>query len=111
MVRVAAGPPFTVLTPPLLGEVHGVAADLAVHDGRPVITYRRPQAGQERDRDRSGPVGAGAGCCGLRCTPVNPLQAARYRESGVVSRRRHAARTPAVSASTSSGQKVVESSR
>ncbi|GLZ01601.1 ABC transporter ATP-binding protein [Actinoplanes sp. NBRC 103695] len=41
--RVAAsGAPFKVLTPDLLKQVYGVDADVTTHDGRPVITYRRP---------------------------------------------------------------------
>jgi iron complex transport system ATP-binding protein len=39
---VAAGPPFTVLTPRLLADVYGVDAHITEHDGRPVITYRPP---------------------------------------------------------------------
>ncbi|MFG2041905.1 ABC transporter ATP-binding protein [Dactylosporangium sp. NPDC048998] len=43
--RVAAsGPPLDVLTPALLADVYGVDARVTVHDGHPVITYRRPAA-------------------------------------------------------------------
>ncbi|MFI7025672.1 ABC transporter ATP-binding protein [Micromonospora sp. NPDC049900] len=41
---VASGPPAEVLTPALLADVYAVDADVALHDGRPVITYRAPVA-------------------------------------------------------------------
>lgn len=37
---VASGPPLSVLTPSLLAEMYAVDAEIAMHDGRSVITCR-----------------------------------------------------------------------